>query len=413
MKGYKKTEIGVIPEDWEVDKLENISYSIGDGIHSTPKYIKISKYYFINGNNIVNSKIKIDSNTKCIDYEEYKKYLINLDNNTILLSINGTIGNVAIYNNENVILGKSAAYIKLNQYVDVKYIYYQLQSNKVYDYYNKELTGSTIKNLSLKSIRNLSIPIPPLQEQKTIAKVLSDIDSLIENLDKLIQKKKLIKKGVMQELLTGKRRLPGFKGEWVRKKLGEISKFRRGSFPQPYNLDKWYDNIKGKPFIQVVDVQENLKVKKETKQKISKLAEKFSVLAKKDDIILTIQGSIGRGAILPYDAYVDRTLLIFQSLDKDIDKYFFLLKIIELFEKEKKYATGGIIKSITKEKLKNFEISLPPTLEEQKAIAKILSDIDADIESLERKKEKYEKIKKGTMELLLSGKVRLRRNSND
>lgn len=201
--------------------------------------------------------------------------------------------------------------------------------------------------------------------------------------------------------------------DWDIKKLKDIANYRRGSFPQPYGLEKWYDNNFGMPFVQVVDVDDNFKLKNDTKQKISKLGAKLSVFVKKGTIILTIQGSIGRVCITQYDSYVDRTLLIFESFKEQFDKYFFMLKIFRKFEIEKEKAPGGIIKTITKEALSGFEISYPQDIKEQTAIATALSDTDALIEKLEKLIAKKKAIKQGAMQQLLTGKKRLPRFSGE
>jgi len=110
-KGYKQTEIGIIPEDWEVKRLEALTNAIGDGLHGTPVYDDNGLFSFINGNNIKNGKIECFSDTKLVSKKEFLKYKKDLGNGTLLLSINGTIGNVAYYNNEEIVLGKSVAYI--------------------------------------------------------------------------------------------------------------------------------------------------------------------------------------------------------------------------------------------------------------------------------------------------------------
>ncbi|WP_242065139.1 restriction endonuclease subunit S [Nostoc sp. FACHB-133] len=194
--------------EWEINKLENISSEIGDGIHSTPKYVEFSEFYFINGNNLIKSSIQITDQTKCVSEEEFCKYKNILNDRTILISINGTIGNIAFFNNEKVILGKSAAYINVKKAISKNYIFYFLQTYTINCYFEDELTGSTIRNLSLKSIRNTPISIPPtIEEQKAIAQILSDMDAEIEGLEQKRDKYKAIKQGMMQELLTGKTRL--------------------------------------------------------------------------------------------------------------------------------------------------------------------------------------------------------------
>ncbi|MFN0033360.1 MAG: restriction endonuclease subunit S [Flavobacteriales bacterium] len=191
--------------------------------------------------------------------------------------------------------------------------------------------------------------------------------------------------------------------DWEVKTLREVALYRRGSFPQPYGLDKWYDEINGLPFVQVYDVDDNKKLKAETKWRISKAAQSMSVFVPKDSIILTIQGSIGRIALTQYDAYVDRTLLIFESFKVPFSKYYFMLSVFLLFEREKQNAPGGIIKTITKEALSSFSITYP-LLEEQTAIATALSDADALITSSEKLIAKKQNIKQGAMQKLLQPK---------
>jgi type I restriction enzyme S subunit len=185
--------------------------------------------------------------------------------------------------------------------------------------------------------------------------------------------------------------------DWEEKRLNEISKFRRGSFPQPYGLPEWYDDINGKPFVQVFDVGENFKLKPQTKQKISSLAEPKSVFVPKESVVITIQGSIGRVAITQYDSYVDRTLLIFKELNGYLDKYFFVYQLYRLFEIEKRRAPGGTIKTITKEKLSSFTIQIPEKNEQLK-ISNFLFSIDKQLELLDTQIDKSKTWKKGLLQ---------------
>ncbi|WP_324172904.1 restriction endonuclease subunit S [Sulfurimonas sp.] len=200
---FKDSELGKIPESWEIDKLENLTTKIGDGLHGTPKYLKQSDYYFINGNNLNGKSIEIIENTKCISEEEYNKNKKILDDTTVLLSINGTIGSLAYYSNETVMLGKSVAYINSNNRISKQFLFYLLRSSHILDYFMLELTGTTIKNLSLKTIRNTKIPLPPLKEQKQIADILLTADEKLEVLRTKKEKYQTLKKGLLQKLLSG------------------------------------------------------------------------------------------------------------------------------------------------------------------------------------------------------------------
>jgi type I restriction enzyme, S subunit len=164
---------------WPTAPLKSLTSKICDGIHGTPKYVEFSEYPFINGNNLNNGFINVTPETKRVAEDEYRKYFIGLDNDTLLLSINGTLGGLAKYRGETVVLGKSVAYIKCTK-IFLDFLYYYFQLKNVQKCMWNEATGSTIKNLSLASIRNLQIPTPTEVVQKKIAAVLLAIDAKIE-----------------------------------------------------------------------------------------------------------------------------------------------------------------------------------------------------------------------------------------
>ena len=178
---------------WDEVTLSEVTDKIGDGLHGTPKYDDLGEYFFVNGNNL-NGKITIDNRTKRVSHSEYLKYKKDLNNTTILLSINGTLGKLAFYNGERVILGKSACYINVKNEVHKKFIYYTLQSTQFLSYLGSHSSGTTIKNLGLKEIRNFSFGLPNYITQKAIANILSSLDDKIElnnkinkNLEELAQ----------------------------------------------------------------------------------------------------------------------------------------------------------------------------------------------------------------------------------
>lgn len=184
-------------KSWECSILEKLSKKIGDGIHSTPSYDDNGTFYFINGNNLNGGKIVITSSTKRVSEKEaYKNNAENLEANSILMSINGTIGNVALYHNEPIMLGKSACYINSKDNIDKNYLFYYLQYPKTQLYFEAELTGTTIKNLSLQSIRKTKIYIPTIEEQHKISRFLQKIDERISTQNKIIEKLQSLIKGL-------------------------------------------------------------------------------------------------------------------------------------------------------------------------------------------------------------------------
>ncbi|MCL2643783.1 MAG: restriction endonuclease subunit S [Candidatus Bathyarchaeota archaeon] len=187
-------------------------------------------------------------------------------------------------------------------------------------------------------------------------------------------------------------RFKGFTKDWEARKLDDIAIFRRGSFPQPYGNPEWYDKDQGMPFVQVVDVNDDLHLVNDTKQKISKKAQPKSVFVPVGKVIVTLQGSIGRVAITQYPAYVDRTILIFEEYQMKINVIYWAYIIQEKFNIEKRTAPGGTIKTITKEVLSDFEVVLP-SFEEQTAISNFLRNIDEQITTQKVKLENLKLLK--------------------
>ncbi len=174
-------------KEWKKYKLSDITSKLGDGLHGTPKYDNNGEYYFINGNNLENGKIVIKPDTKRVSFTEYQKYKKELNNNTILLSINGTLGNIGYYNNEKVILGKSACYFNLKDGFSKDYVRYIMSTKSFKLFLENFATGATIKNVSLDAMRNFEFFAPRKDLQDKIAKILSNYDNLIENNNKRIK----------------------------------------------------------------------------------------------------------------------------------------------------------------------------------------------------------------------------------
>ncbi|MBE2228508.1 MAG: restriction endonuclease subunit S [Ignavibacteria bacterium] len=193
--------------DWEEKKIIDITTQLGDGLHGTPKYTDNGEYYFINGNNLSNGKIIFKENTKRVSEFEYEKYKKNLNKRSILVSINGTLGNVAFYNNEKIILGKSACYFNLKENIDKYYIKYFMSSPYFFNYAHKEATGATIKNVSLKSMRDFNVPVPSIKTQQAIVQKLDSLSAETKRLEAIYKKKiedlEELKKSILQKAFSG------------------------------------------------------------------------------------------------------------------------------------------------------------------------------------------------------------------
>lgn len=197
--------------NWNNSILENETFHIGDGLHGTPIYDEDGDYYFVNGNNFDGEKIIFKDDTKKVNKVEYIKYKKNLDaDSTVFVSINGTLGKTAIYTGEKIVLGKSACYINVKPSLNRKYLCLFLQSKEFIDYANENATGTTIKNLGLKAIRQLPIKVPSIEEQNAIVSIVEELltkefeaqtlMTVLDDIDKI--KKAILAKAFRGELST-------------------------------------------------------------------------------------------------------------------------------------------------------------------------------------------------------------------
>lgn len=180
-------------------KINNIAIKIGDGLHGTPNYDETGNYAFINGNNLDNGKISINKNTKFINIDEYNRLRKNISNNTILLSINGTLGKLAYYNGEEVALGKSVCYIELKESINRVFFYHALNSNIFQQYLENNANKSTIKNVNLEKIRNCNVFIPPLDLQNQFAEFVEQVEKNKENIKSSLNQLETLYNALMQE----------------------------------------------------------------------------------------------------------------------------------------------------------------------------------------------------------------------
>ena len=194
-------------DGWEHKKILDLSTKLGDGLHGTPKYTNNEEYHFINGNNLSDGYIVIKEKTKSVSKEEYYKHKKNLNDRTILVSINGTLGNVAFYRDEKVILGKSACYFNLKADVNKDFVKFVIQSPVFQSYAMKEATGATIKNVSLKSMRNFKLPVPSLRQQTELVDLFKSINrqtkQLVTTYENKLKSLDELKQSLLQKAFSG------------------------------------------------------------------------------------------------------------------------------------------------------------------------------------------------------------------
>lgn len=365
---------------WKEHLLEDCVYQIGDGLHGTPKYVNEGNIYFINGNNLQNNKIIITDNTKRVSSEDYLKNNKNLDINTILMSINGTIGNLAFYNNEKVMLGKSVAFIKLKN-LNKLYMSFYLQIPKVENYFMGRLTGSTIKNLGLETIRKTKVLIPNLNEQNKIGSFLKIIDEMIQLQQSKVNKVKDIKSAYLSEMFTNegekypKKRFEGFTEPWQKRNLDSIAnKFDTLRVPVTAA-----DRIPGDiPYYGANGIQDYVEGYTHDGEYVLLAEDGANDL--NDYPVHYVNGKV----------WVNNHAHVLQGNTQVLDNRFLMykLKTVDM----EPYLVGGGRAKLNANVMMSIEIALP-SIEEQEKIGKFFKNLDNQISVEEEKLMKLEKLK--------------------
>jgi type I restriction enzyme S subunit len=414
-KGYKQTEVGVIPEDWQELSVSDVTTKVGSGITPTGGDANYKKHGrpFVRSQNVGWGKLLLDD-LAFIDDKLHSTFSSSETcEGDVLLNITGaSIGRSAV-------VDMAVAKGNVNQHVCIlrpdqqrcnsKFLNGLLLSPIGQKQIDSFQAGGNRQGLNFSQIRAIRIPLPPtLAEQEAIAGALSDADAWIESLEQLIAKKRQIKQGAMQELLTGKRRLPGFSGRWQEATLGEIcTKIQDGTHfsPKLGGSDYLYLTSKNIRF-GVLDLSTAERISANEHAKIYSRCD-----VRKGDLLLTKDGAnTGNAAINtleePFSLLSSVALVRFD--ERVFCTRFFLYQLLSKDGQQqiKELMSGNAITRLTLQKIRTIECYYPQ-IQEQTAIATVLSDMDTEIESLESKLAKAREIKQGMMQELLTGKIRL------
>lgn len=301
---------------------------------------------------------------------------------------------------------------KYDKTFDRDYLYYALSSNLTMQQYIAMAAGSSVQNLNKEKVAKVVLPKPEIPEQKKIAEILSDADVLITDLQKLIRKKKDIRQGTMQMLVTGKKRLNGYSGEWVKINLAKNSKLKarigwQGLTTAEY-LDEGYSYL-----ITGTDFQDGqIKWNGCHFVNYDRYVQDPNIQVTDGDLLLTKDGTIGKVAYvtnLKRPATLNSGVFVVKPITDAYTAHFMFYVLESSVFKEflQQLSAGSTINHLYQKDLVKFDLFVPPTIEEQEAISEILFDMDSEIHKLEDKLNKYEEVKQGMMEELLTGKVRL------
>lgn len=437
----------MIPSDWEVKTIGSFC-KVYDGTHQTPNYVDFGIPFY----SVENVSADDFEHTKYISLEEYTQISkrANITQGDILMTRIGSIG-VCKYVDWNCKAGfyVSLALLKCNDRVDARFICHLSNSEN----FKKEIELHSLltaipQKINLGPISDVRIALPKtIEEQQRIANALSDVDSLINNLEKLIAKKKNIKQGAMQQLLTGKKRLPGFgsdertgsrptderrkachsersakreveesdgykmtelgliPSDWEVKPIKELGLFLGGGTPSTKNESFWKGNI---PWISSADLNDDDIEHISMTRFITQEAVNFSAtqICPQGTILIIARVGVGKLALSQQKVCTSQD---FCNLipSKENDSKFLAYALLPVMKRMSNESQGTSIKGVAVDEIKKVQIIVPSSKDEQTAIANVLSDMDTEISALETKLAKYRTLKTGMMQQLLTGKIRL------
>lgn len=415
---FKDTEVGQIPEDWQVENITSIvqpqkaSIKIGPfGSQLKKEFLEKSGLYKVYGQENVYSK-DFDFCYRFLTEERFRSLQsCEIIPGDFLVSTMGTIGKCAIVPSgiHRGIMDSHLLRLRFRPIINKDWFAYFFASDITQKQISLLSVGGIMDGLSSKIIKNIQVVRPTDEmEQTRIATALSNIDALISEMGRLIEKKRAIKQGAMQQLLTGKKRLKGFSEPWIEKKLGEDARILRGGSPRPIE-DYITDSQDGLNWIKIGDVKPDDKYFRKTAEKIKKEGLTKTRQVKKGDFILSNSMSFGRPYILDIDGCIHDGWLVIQDYQKAYDMQFlyYILCSDAVMNQYVSMAAGSSVQNLNKEKVADVLLYAPISLQEQSAIASALTSMDNEITALEAKKAKYEQIKQGMMQQLLTGKIRL------
>lgn len=414
--GYKQTEIGVIPEDWEVGSLKQAFPRLDAGVSVNSDDSESSDYYILKTSAVRNGRVNIKE-AKPVIRSDYSRLKCPVKKGSIIISRMNTpamVGECGFSTKDapNTFLPDRLWQIEPSSPdYDFQWLNYLLNTEKYSTTIRATATGTSnsMKNIAKERLLEIGIPKPTIPEQHRIAEALSDVDELIASLEKLIEKKKVVKHGIMQELLTGKRRLPGFSGEWYTKKLKDCTE--RIIVGLATSVTQYYRE-EGVPIFRNLNILPNRLDESDILYLDPSFAKLYSnKQVKKDDVLTVHTGYVGTSCLVPKHRAGSLTFTtIITTVNKDLlsPKYLAFHLNSDLGTKIiKALQAGGGRNNLNVTDLEQYELAFPQDMDEQVAIVNILEALDNEIGCIEQKQKKSIEVKQGMMQQLLTGAVRL------
>lgn len=388
--GYKRTEVGVIPKHWQVVDIGSLNPFVTSGSRGWARFYAETGAPFIRISNLTRQSIDLDlSDLKTIllpSQGNAEASRTQLQDEDILISITADIGIIGIVDSrvsKPAYMNQHIALIRFDKtLVCARFVAYSLASAGSRRLFVASMDIGAKAGMSLLTVRKIRFALPPFPEQRAIAEALSDVDELLVALEALIAKKRAVKQAAMQQLLTGKSRLPRFSGAWETKRLGEIAPLQRG-FDLP--------TAQIRPGSYAVVYSNGV------------LQHHERAMVKGPGVVTGRSGTIGKVHFIEKDYWPHNTALWVTSFRENDPKFiYYLYTHINLVQ----FLSGSGVPTLNRNDVHQHIVAYPPPLE-QRTIATVLSDMDAEIAVLERRRDKTRVVKQGMMQQLLTGRVRL------
>ncbi len=405
--GYKQTEVGVVPGEWEVQTVRNVSDMVTVGfVGSMAHLFTENGVPLLRGQNVLPGRIDL-TDSKFISQQTHNLWKKSaLRGGDIVIVRVGYPGTSAVVPKDfGAANAASLVVVRPNSScVDSDFMCWVLLSDIGRRQVKAALVGGAQQVINIGTAASLLLPVPAKNEQRAIAGALSDVDALLGAQDRLIAKKRVLKQAAMQQLLTGQTRLPGFHGEWEVKRLGDLAKIQRGASPRPIDSPVWFDDNSLIGWVRISDVTRSGMFLIETTQRLSPLGVEHSRPVATGSLIMSICATVGRPIITHIDVCIHDGFVVFDNLQTDQRFLYYVLKWIE--PDWSKHGQTGSQMNLNTGLINGTRISLPP-LAEQTAIAEVLTEMDAELVGLEQRREKTRALKQAMMQELLTGRTRL------
>lgn len=410
--GFKQTEVGVIPDEWQVSTLQDacrepITYGIvqcGPHLNSGIPYIRVS--------DMDEPELNVDGMLRTSPSIAARFVRSTVTEGDLVYALRGKLGEVRQVRADvaGANLTQGTARLSPNKKILSDYFFWALRNPRAVRQAEMEAKGTTFREITLADLRKIRVLIPPLSEQRSIATALIDVEALLGALEQLIAKKRDLKQAAMQQLLTGQTRLPGYHGDWQVKVLGDlISSCSSGATPRRDQPDFYGGDIRW-----ITSGELNYNVITDTVEKITSEAvakTNLKVIPKGTFLMaitgLEAAGTRGSCAIVGEPSTTNQSCMAIFPTSELLTEYLFHYYVFRGDALALQYCQGSKQQSYTAKLVRKLPISVPPTTEEQAAIATVLSDMDAELVALEQRLAKTRAVKQGMMQELLTGRTRL------